>query len=213
MAKMPKKKPKWDRNLLTFLFNFQEAVKQQPFGHQELSIRTEHKRSGDIFRGHPNYNRNGQWNDWAIFDWGPGFGHLPAEIWCFVDLSSVSDAFAMQFAGCHIQKGVYAVIESTRYVLNNHGQPDTRSEMFFPLMKEVGSVKENGEIAERRFYLADVEAIVDTACIVPDIGSNKLRYLQLKPRKEWADVFIEWLDRPHHYDEAMMKDDNMAEEK
>lgn len=205
--KMSKDQPNaWECSITDFLFSLQMHLSLLPCGVKTLCIRTLHKRNGQLFRGHPNYNKRGQWNDWCMVDWGAGYGQLPAEIWCFVDLSMLDPNFSTEFAGCHIQKGVFAVVESARYDLLPNGQPNTKSELFLPLFKEVSELDNDGDIAHRKFYLADVEAIVDCACVVPDIGRNKLRYLEVKPKKEWADLFIEWLERPHTHDAAMMRE-------
>ena len=56
--------------------------------------------------------------------------------------------------------------------------------------------------------MADVEAIVAAACVIPDIGhENKLRYFLLAPRKEWAGLFTKWLEQPFHIDETEMSSD------
>ena len=45
--------------------------------------------------------------------------------------------------------------------------------------------------------MADVEAFFAPLCVVPDIGGDqKLRYFQVLPRKQWADIFMDWLEAP-----------------
>ena len=73
----------WDAEVVDFLAAAQHRLK--PWLHAELSIRTKHKRNGQIFRGHPKFRQNGLWNDWVLVDWGAS-GCCPAEIWCFLDL-------------------------------------------------------------------------------------------------------------------------------
>lgn len=49
--------------------------------------------------------------------------------------------------------------------------------------------------------MADVEAFLQPITVIPDIGNeNKLRYLQVKARNEWAASFTKWLEDPHHLD-------------
>jgi hypothetical protein len=195
----------WEYSITEYLFGLQEVMQQH--GLACIDIRMEHKRKGQIFRGHPDFKKRGQWNDWATFAWGV-HGRLPAEIWCFVDFSCLPDNFSCNFGGSILQKGVYAVVESANFDCKPDGSPNTMSELFVPLIKEVGSIDQEGNIVERRFYLADVEAIVDPLCVVPDIGVHKFRYLQLKPRKQWAGLFADWLMRPHKDDKQEMREEN-----
>jgi hypothetical protein len=196
----------WEVSITEYLYNLQ--VHMQHHGITKLDIRTEHKRNGQIFRGHPDFKKRGQWNDWATFDWGV-YGQLPQEIWCFVDLTCLPANFSTNVGGSIVQRGVFAVVESAHFDCQPDGSPNSKSEMFIPLIKEVGSVDADGDIAERRFYLADVEAIVSPLCVVPDIGKNKLRYFQLKPRKEWPNLFTNWLMRPYKEDtEEMMEEED-----
>jgi hypothetical protein len=54
------------------------------------------------------------------------------------------------------------------------------------------------------FFLADVESIVDTACVVPDIGSDHInKYFLVTPRSEWSDLFQEWLVDAHNLDDMV----------
>jgi len=54
----------------------------------------------------------------------------------------------------------------------------------------------------RKFYLADTEALVGPCIVIPDIGGDPNEYFQVKPRTEWAQEFLCWLRRPHQ-DDAM----------
>ena len=201
----------WETPIVNFLGNLQQHVEQE-FGIDDLDVRTEHKRGGQIFRGHPNYRQGGQWNDWAVFDWGPLHGKLPAEIWCFVDFSEANANFRTRFAGCSLECGVYAVVESSTFCPNvaANGEPINTSDLFKPIIKEMPAPDANGIIAGRNFYLANVEAIVSTACIIPDIGSgNKFRYFQLSPRNDWAKLFTKWVDQPHTREDEEMKAEDM----
>ena len=200
----------WESSITDYLFGLQEVM-QFSVGLERLDIRTEHKRKGQIFRAHPDFKKRGQWNDWATFDWGT-HGRLPAEIWCFVDFSGLPDNFSGKYAHSCFQKGVYAVVESAHFDCNPGGSPNTKSELFVPLIKEVESIDQDGNIHQRRFYLADVEAIVAPLCVVPDIGEHKFRYLQLKPRKQWAGQFADWLMRPYKDDMAEMHEEESSDD-
>ena len=91
--------------MLNFLANLQDHCRGE--GVFYLDIRTEHKRDGKLFRGHPNYRGTGQWNDWAVFDWNEE-GELPCHIMGFVDLRDLPDGFSFNYGGIDgISKGIY----------------------------------------------------------------------------------------------------------
>ena len=185
-------KVRWDYNVQEFLFNVQEALFHWV---SPLEIRTEHHRKGHIFRGHPQYRQMGMWNDWALFDWG-NHGNLPGEIWCFVDLSMLPGDVNVPFAQNRLYQGIFAVIESSNYE-ENAGMSD----LFIPFVKEAEQVGPEKQLLSRRFYLADVEAILEAITVVPDVGhENKLRYFHVKPRKDWAAQFMQWIEMPHNQD-------------
>jgi hypothetical protein len=69
-----------------------------------------------------------------------------------------------------------------------------------PVLKEA-SFDMEGNVVKRRFYLADVEAILDPCAVVPNIGGPKNRYFVVKPRNQWAEDFITWISDPHNIDE------------
>ena len=76
------------------------------------------------------------------------------------------------------------------------------SDIFGPIIKEVVKFdKTTGAIKERQFYLADVEAITSPICVIPDIGAKPChRYLAVKPRDEWVEMFLLWLRDDHNLD-------------
>ena len=198
--------PPWSAFMVRFLGKLQEQA--QVAGLQgDLIIRSEHKRNGQIFRGHPNYRKKGQWNDWALFDWGRGHGHLPGEIWCFVDFTDAPAGFSLQIDGGKVQNGVYAVIESSLYEEQPRERLDRKSDLFTPLVKQYERMP--GTNTNRpRYWLADVQSIVAPCCIIPDIGSQqKRRYFEVTPRAEWSNLFIQWLQAPHTEEKAEMESD------
>ena len=191
----------WNDDILEFLNDLQNDLFDEI---DALDIRCEHTRIGQTFRGHPDYRGKGPWQDWVMVDWGRKHGHLPAEIWCFVDLTGLPDDFSVDFQGNRIGQGVFAVIESSYYCRNmdsNNIEINT-SEMFTPIIKEVASESPEG-IVVRRYYLADVEAFVSPIAVVPDIGKDdSLRYFVLTPRKDWAKGFERWIEGPFVEEEA-----------
>ena len=190
----------WNQDLVAYICYCQDEVKKQLKLSETtkfaLDVRTEHVRKGQIFRGHPDYWSNGQWNDWALFDWGE-HGHLPGEIWCFIKLDCVPDNFYLKLGDVHIRKGTYAVIENAAYITDGSVE---KSELFQPIQKEVHIRNKDGSIYQRRFYLANVESIVDTCVVVPNYGPNILSYFVIEPRKNWPKLFTKWLDQPFDAD-------------
>ena len=206
---------RWETTIVDFLGGLQQHVKQK-CGIDDMNVRTEHKRGGQIFRGHPNYRQTGQWNDWAVFNWGPKHGKLPGEIWCFVDFTEAPAGFKTRYAGCALESGVYAVMESARMCPNVDASGDqiNDSDLFKPIIKELPEQGNNTAIEHRTFYLANVEAIVSTACVIPDIGStNQCRYFQVAPRNSWAKLFTMWLDQVHTNEEEEMKAEDAHDSK
>ena len=67
------KSASWDTDLLQHLHDLQEELGLN------LVVRTEHRRNGEVFRGHPNYRGKGAWNDWAVFDWGKGMANCQVK--------------------------------------------------------------------------------------------------------------------------------------
>jgi len=192
----------WNMEVIAFLNDLQNLVKRhipEPF----LPIKTEHQRGKTIFRGHPNYRSSGPWKDWALIDWGKGFGTLPSHIWCFVCLTNMPiGREIIECGGIYLADGVCAVVEVANYTENQEATTD----LFTPLEKDVSGIDENGDVSGRRFYLANTEAFVGACCVVPDIGGNPTSYYQVKPRSEWTNMFITWLRAPHDEDIIVMSD-------
>jgi hypothetical protein len=36
--------------------------------------------------------------------------------------------------------------------------------------------------------------------VIPDIGGKNNAYFQVKPRREWSNLFVQWLRSPHEHD-------------
>jgi hypothetical protein len=186
-------------DILTFLNNLQNLTRNH-LPNRELNIMTMHKRDGVIFRGHPNFNGDGAWRDWAIFDWGRREKHLPCHIWCFVELRNMpTGKDKLEYGGIDLQDGVFAVVEIATY--DDPQLEHTRGRMtdlFTPLT--LITDKTNPKEHSRKFYLAETEAIVGPCVVVPDVGGKKDAFFQVKPRETWAELFLSWLRRPHKDD-------------
>lgn len=149
-----------------------------------------------------------------MVDWGPD-GILPNKIWGFVDLSSLPHNSGINFGGVqNLQPGLYAIVESAVYSKNK--KEIELSEIFVPIVKQVKGLK-HGYVSGMKFYLADVEAIVEPAIVVPDIGGQANAYFLVRNRAQWKQMFKEWLDFPDEEDdmeseEEREKDDQIEQD-
>ena len=187
--------------LLSFLVALQDELEAYLDG-SDLRIHTEHKRNKQIFCGHPNFRGTGPWQDWVVIDWGRDHGHLPAHIACFVELDGIPDKSRVHFGDTELKDGVYAVVETAFYSQDKDAMD--YSELLKPIYKEVqttddGNIKryEDTNAVACKFLLADVEAIVETCCVVPNIGGAENEYFMVKQRPEWVQSFVDWLEDNH----------------
>lgn len=193
-----KKATNMDEGAIAFLLDLQEKIQEHLPGY-ELPIYTEHKRDGQVFRGHPNYRGQGAWRDWVEVNWGAGYGKLPCNIWCFVDLSCTNLTSWVDHGGIKFKKGVFAVVEAAAY--DEDQDQITQSDLFAPLLLEVGGMDETtGKVTHRKFYLADTEAFIGPCCVIPDVGGVNNRYFKVQSRDEWPQTFVKWLRQQHKYD-------------
>ena len=209
-----------DAQVRKYLGDLQQHIqRQERFDEYKLLIWTEHKQNGHIFRGHPNYRGKGPWLDWVKVDWGNFWGKTPAQIWCFVDLSSLPGDFDTHFHECDLSNTVYAVVETASYCENTMEIPGIAgtverncSDMLVPLIKEGKSLDDDGRIQERQLFLADVDAILEPLCVVPNIGRFKRRYFEIKARKTWNSIFEKWLDTDFNDEEAEINEEETRSE-
>ena len=105
---------------------------------------------------------------------------LPAQIWCFLDLSHLKE-------GAAIEAGVYAVIESADP--NEAREEQNISKLFEPYIKE-----RQGK--NRKYYLVNTSSFAAPACVIPDIGNKRSdsAFLRLLPREEWCNKFNAFLE-------------------
>lgn len=188
-----------DSDFLHFLVSLQdELVDNETSNIDKLQVFTEHTRSGQIFRAHPNYRGKGVWRDWVMIQWQEG--NFPAQIWGYLDLTAMPDGCSVKVDENNVVvSGVYAVIESALYV----DEEDPWSDIFVPLQLDTMAVTDDGHLKTRKFYIVDVETFKDPIVVIPNIGSID-QYLLMKPRREWAEDFIAWLEMPHKHDQMEM---------
>ena len=196
----------WNIEVVCWLNNLQNLLSERVDA-GPLRVLTEHRRGDVLFRGHPNHRGRGPWRDWALFDWGSGYGVLPGQIWCFVVLEGLpSGRSNIEFGGVKIENGAYAVTEMATYDDPNAVEENLQSDLFVPLKKDAKGVDPEGNLAGRKFYLADVSSIVGPCAVVPDIGGACNGFLQVKPRNMWVKEFIHWLRSSHQDDQMIISD-------
>ena len=189
-----KEKTQMHPQLLEFLWDLQELLHLELRG-QPLRIYTRIVRGGNSFRGHPNYRGKGPWRDWVWVDYGKD-GTFPCQIRCFAVVPPIEGGRRLYSGGIRLQEGVFAVVESGKILEEDNWDLD----ILTPFEKDVGLDAEGnillnnqGNIAERMFYLADTNAFKAPCCVVPDIEGPKNRYFVVTSREEWPDIFLEWL--------------------
>jgi hypothetical protein len=174
-------------DLINFLVDLQDRVNLDI---PKIELKSLHKRNGQLFRGHMRF-RGSVWRDWVVVDWGAGHGKLPNKIWGFVDLSKLSTNRRINFGGIQLQPTVYAVVENAM-VVSDYGETE--------LLREVETEVEellHGYVSKLKFYLAPVEAFVEPAVVVPNIGGKNNSYLWLTGRHNWRNLFVAWLHKPY----------------
>jgi hypothetical protein len=196
-----------DTQFLEFAYQLQEDLAEIL---PKMPIRAEHSREGVIFRSHPNYRGKGMWRDWVMIQWETG--PYPAQIWGFVDLSSLPEGLHVDITNVHgvteVQRGVFAIVESCDY----EEEDEPLSDIFRPIVLETSSLTDGGEVDKRKFYLVDTECFKEPLVVVPDIGCDpKCKFLIMSPRAQWAEDFAAWLDMDHQIDEAEMQEEPLSE--
>ena len=197
-------KTTWNSQVIQFLLGLQDLVEDY-IATEYLSMKTCHARNGQSFRGHPNFRGKGVWRDWVWVDWGD-YGHLPSHIWCFVILEGMpTGRNGLEYGGISLKDGTYAVVETAV----REEEDGSSSELMSCIRKEV-EFDEQGTAANRSFYLADTEAFLDPACVIPDIGGPPNQCFVVRPRNQWADLFVNWVEEAHKHDD--IEDDNVQED-
>ena len=191
-----KQDTEWLIEVVNFLFGLQKLVKRfLPTG--DFLVYTEHQRGEILFHSHPNFQGRGYWRDWALLDWGPGYGIVPVHIWCFLELPLLpSGRDKLQYGGIDLESGTYAVVESSKY---SEDEDEVYSDLFTPITMEVCQ-NEEGQVTGRKFYLASCNAIVAPCIVVPDYGGQPNAYFQVKNRSAWVKDFRNWVNSPHDQD-------------
>ena len=153
-----------------------------------------------------------------VIDWGAMHGHLLGHISCFVVLEDILDNAGIIYDEVLLKNGVYVVVENAFYV--DDEEANDMLELLKPIQKEVRT-DEDGEFLfyqdgsgiAHKYFLTDVEAIVEPCCVVPNIGGKENEYFMVKQRPEWVDLFVDWLDAPHEVfqDDELQLQEEMAD--
>ena len=125
-----------------------------------------------------------------MVDWADE-GKLPNKIWGFVDLRGLPERNRLHYAGIWLKQGVYAVVESSIFVEDE--EREGLSKIFVPITKVVGGMVQN-MVSQLKFYLADVEAIVQPIAVIPEIGGQTNNYFYVKDQETWRKDFMDWLE-------------------
>ena len=133
-------------------------------------------------------------------------GDYPAKIWGFLDLSNMAEGVQVQLTNdpnqIVVERGVYALVESSVYIEEEHPQSD----IWTPIRLETDEVEGNPNEYQKRLYVVDTKAFADPLCVIPNIGAEEYdnEYLVMTHRSEWANDFISWIEMPHAHDRIEM---------
>jgi hypothetical protein len=189
-----------EKGLVSFIAGLQIAVQDYM---KQVPLRSLHKRKGQIFRGDNKY-RGKVWRDWALIDWGDE-GVLPNKIWGFVNLRALPVEQRVIYSDMRLEPSVYAIVESAKFVEDLDELE--KSEIFVPISKEVVTSADNA-VSGLRFYMADVEAIVQAIAVIPDIGGEPNAYFMVKDRETWRTDFMDFLERPLNLAEELSDEES-----
>ncbi len=173
---------------------------------KEIHLYSTHRREGQIFRGASRYRKK-VWRDWALFDWGTD-GHLPGKIWGFTNLQGLPASSRLQYGGINLRPGIYAIIENSYFVEDE--EEKELSEIFVPILKEKEDINEEG-VTKFKFYLADVESILQPLTVIPDLEGKPNAYFLMKDRGTWVEDFERFLERPINLQEEISSNDDSSD--
>jgi hypothetical protein len=195
----------WSLDVLHFLVDLQELLSKKLGRECQLDIFTKHVRADQVWRAHPNYRGKGHWRDWAWVDFG-GNGEFCCQCWCFVVIPPIpNEVGRLEFGKTWLEEGTFAVVETTKVGAPLEGE--RASELLMPINKDV-VLDETGSVIRKDLSLANTDAFVAPACVVPDIGGPKNRYYVVEARSRWHEVFAEWLTAKKKDVEVRLSNDN-----
>ena len=173
---------------MEFVVGLKNAVAQHI---DEVLVHSLHERNGQKFRSTPSY-RGKLWRDWAMVDWAD-YGVLPNKLWGFVNLAKLPAKSGINYGGLgNLAPGIYAIVEN-----GNWRGEEYDSELVREILLDCEFTQDGSGVHNLTFFLADVEAFVSPAMVVPNIGGPINSYFLVKERDEWRELFEEWLESPH----------------
>jgi hypothetical protein len=190
----------------------------------EVTLLTQCKRNGVLFRAHPHYKGNTTWQDWAYIDWHEA-GLIPAHLLIYVDLMGLKRPFTLHqnpidtpgiYAICHSvleclenkpmnleddQEDNYKAHQSSELVLfaykelvDNNLQPPFIRHIKKKRKKNPPK-KESVSTPQAKLYLISCDAIEEECTAVPDVGSIHCHgYLFLRSRKHWCNILLDFME-------------------
>lgn len=95
----------------------------------------------------------------------------------------------------NLQPDIYAVVESSDFVQNS-----METELFKEIETKVEAFSECAGrfVSQLQFCLAPVDAFVEPAIVVPNIGGNNNSYLWVQHPGDWSGMFVKWLKDMHN---------------
>ena len=113
----------------------------------------------------------------------------------FLDLSKLPPNRRISAGGLtNLKPGIYSVVEATNGV-----EDAMETELITEIETEVGSFGgQERYVTQLKFYLAPVDAFVEPAIVVPNIGGNNNSYLWVKHPGDWSGMFEKWLKDAHN---------------
>ena len=199
-----------EQDLIDYVAGLQDRVKMYM---NSLIMRTTYKRKGIIFRADSNY-RGSPWRDWVVIRWeseDPGQSDelVPCRLLGFLDLSSIPDDISISYKGQYgICQGIYCIIQEAEYV-----EPNDRSlssELFKEVEVTVGGYAQE-QVTSLEFSLVSVDSIEREVAVVPDVGGQANRYLEVADRATWAKMFEDWLKESHLNDVFYKSEEDSAQ--
>ena len=159
---------------------------------------TEYHRNQLIFRGHPNYNSQGGWYDWALFQWldnTNNYINVPAQIVMFLYLPSFESKPLILDKRMSIkEEGLYALVESCYHPMKPISSSNRLYEKKDKAAITMRGRKETKHISDKCLYLVHVDTINDALAAVPNLGNTNFEFIVLHPSTQWHNGFTNFIE-------------------
>jgi len=153
---------------------------------------TEHKRHGEIFRGHPGFAAEKKpWNDCVLIDWGIKVGRHPALIKCFVDVHETATG-TFHFLGETFIEGTFAVCECFTFVDATFDDPEADWDIVLKGEKEM-----DNETGLPLLRIVSVDSFFSPMIGLPDVDEDghvdRNRFMFMRRREQWSRVWSKYI--------------------